>query len=172
MLCNWRCNDQNNKFVSAIFWKTHRHEKDKERTWLQEHFLTLYDWLSTYPSFDRLRSIFSWIIVLDNDSLINCNNTKRIRISFHKGLDAIFLHAAKIKSKSKVQPIDSLCNTVVIKEGKYITLKPSALFTRFTAVAQREDDMKKVFEYEMTAITMSLFKDWMMYKPNICVTIL
>ena len=104
--------------------------------------------------------------MLDNDSLINCNNTKRIRISFQKGLDAIFLHAAKIKSKSKVQPIDSLCNTVVIKEGKYITLKPSALFSRFTAVAQREDDMKKLFEYEMTAITMCLFKDWMMHKPD------
>ena len=55
---------------------------------------------------------------------------------------------------------------MVIKEGKYITLKPSALFSRFTAVAQREDDMKKLFEYEMTAITMCLFKDWMMHKPD------
>ena len=52
-----------------------------------------------------------------------------------------------------------------MKEGKYINLKPSALFTRFT-VAQREDNMKKLFEYQMTAIIVSLFKDWMMQKPD------
>lgn len=54
---------------------------------------------------------------------------------------------------------------MVIKEGKYINLKPSALFIRFT-VAQREDDMKKLFEYQVTAIIVSLFKDCMMQKPD------
>ena len=57
-----------------------------------------------------------------------------------KGSDGIFLLAAKIKSKSKVQPINSPYDTVVIKEGKYINLKPTVLFTWLTAVAQRKDD--------------------------------
>ena len=41
-----------------------------------------------------------------------------------------------MKSKSKIQSIDSLYNTVVIKEGNYINLKPTSLFTRLTALAQ------------------------------------
>ena len=57
-------------------------------------------------------------------------------------------------------------NTVVIKEGKYINLKPTSLFTRLTALAQREDDVEKLFEYEMTTIPMSLFKDEIMRKPD------
>ena len=67
---------------------------------------------------------------------------------------------------AKVQPIDSLYNTVVIKEGKYINLKPTSLFTRLTALAEREDDMEKLFEYKMTAIPMSLFKHGVMRKSD------
>ena len=89
-----------------------------------------------------------------------------------KGLDGTFLHTAKIKSKSKIQPIDSLCNTVVIKEGKYINLKPTSLFTRLTALAKREDHVKKLFKYEITAVPMSLFKHGMMCKPDKVATIL
>ena len=89
-----------------------------------------------------------------------------------KGLDGTFLHTAKIKSKSKIQPIDSLCNTVVIKEGKHINLKPTSLFTRLTALAKREDHVKKLFKYEITAVPMSLFKHGMMCKPDKVATIL
>ena len=49
---------------------------------------------------------------------------------------------------------------MVIKEGKYINLKPNSLFSRLTALAQREDDVEKFVEYEITTIPMSLFKHW------------
>ena len=104
--------------------------------------LILYDQLSTHSPFnavgDRLRSICSRIKVPNNISLINCDNMEQIEEAIKT--DRIFLHAAKIKSKSKVQPINSLYDTVVIKEEKYINLKPTVLFTWLTAVAQRKDD--------------------------------
>ena len=55
---------------------------------------------------------------------------------------------------------------MVIKEGKYINLKPASLFTSLTAFAQQEDDMEKLFEYEMTSIFMSLFNYGMMCKSD------
>ena len=90
--------------------------------------------------------------------MINCDNTEGIGEAIQKGLEGAFLHTTKIKSKSKVQPITSLYSTVVIKEGKYINLKPASFFSRFTALAQRGDGVEKLFEYEITAIPMSLFK--------------
>ena len=56
---------------------------------------------------------------------------------------------------------------MVLKEGKYINLKPTSLFTRLTALAHREDDVENLFEYKMTAIPMSLFKHGMIRKPDI-----
>ena len=94
----------------------------------------------------------------NNNCLINCDNTEEIGEAIQKGLHGTCLHTAKIKSKSKIQPIASLHNTVVIMEGKYVNLKPTSLFKRLTALVQREDDMEKPFEYEITAIPMSLFK--------------
>ena len=132
--------------------------------------LTLHDWLSTHSAFDatddRLRSISSGISMPDNNLLINCDKTEGIGEAIQKGLDGTFLDTAKIKSKSKIQPIDSLYNTVVIKEGKYINLKPTSLFTRLTALAQRENDVVKIYEFEMTTMPMALCKHWMMRKPD------
>ena len=163
--------DAMTKITNLLFLSSEQHGKmGKTRNECDyRDSLTLYDWLSTHSPFDaadvRLRSISFGITVPHNDSLINCDNTERIGEAIQKGLDGV-LHAAKIKSKSKLQPIDSLYNDVVIKERKYINLKATALFTRLTAVAQREDDMKMLFEYEMTVIPMFLFKDGMMHKPD------
>ena len=93
----------------------------------------------------------------DNNRLINCDNTEGIGEAIQKGLEGTYLHTTKIKSNSKVQPIACLYSTVVIKEGKYFHLKPTSLFSRFTALAQRGNDVEKLFEYEITAIPMSLF---------------
>ena len=140
----------------------------KERDY--KDLLTLHDWLSTHSPFDaaddRLRSISSGITVPDSNCLISCGKTEGTGEAIQKGLDGTFLHTAKIKSKSKIQPTDSRYNTVVIKEGKYSNLKPTSLFTRLTALVQREDDVEKLFEYEMTTIPMSLFKHGMMSKPD------
>ena len=73
--------------------------------------LTLYDWLSTHSPLDaaddRLRSISSGISARQQ-LFDQCDNTERIGEAIQKGLDGTFLHTAKIKSKSNIQPIDSL----------------------------------------------------------------
>ena len=52
----------------------------------------------------------------DNDRLIKCDNMEGTGEAVQKDLDGTFLHATKIKSKSKIQSIDSLCNNVVIRK--------------------------------------------------------
>ena len=132
--------------------------------------LIFYEWLSTHSPFDltddKLRSISSGITVSKENTVINCDCAEDIGAVNQKSLDGSPSNGAKLKSKSRIQCIDDLYNNVAIKDGKYIKLKPEALFIRLTLIAQRESDLEKFFDYELTTSPMSLFKDGMMRKPN------
>ena len=86
--------------------------------------------------------------------------------SIKKELDNTLFHEAKIKRSAKVKNIASLYNTVKINNKKSINIKPTTLFLRLIAIAQRESDLEKFFNYELTSALMSLFKDGLMRKPN------
>ena len=59
----------------------------------------------------------------------------------------------------------SLLNIIKVDE-KQVFLDPNVLFTRFTAFAQREDDVEKYFKFEMSPYPPFLFKDASMRKPD------
>ena len=77
---------------------------------------------------------------------------------FIKKLDCTNLAAAKVKCKGCFRPLESLSSAVNI-ENEQVYVNPSILFTRLTAVAQREDDIESYFMYEMSPYPPSLFKD-------------
>ena len=56
-------------------------------------------------------------------------------------------------------------NTVTIDEVK-VYINSTALFTRLSAVAKRQENEESYFYYEMTNEPMSLFKNMMMHKPD------
>ena len=57
-------------------------------------------------------------------------------------------------------------NSVKVDDKKVINIKPTALFLRLIAIAQRTPNIEDYFHYELTAYPISLFKDGLMRKPN------
>ena len=55
---------------------------------------------------------------------------------------------------------------VINVDDKQVFLDSSVLFTRLTAIAQREDDVEKYFKFEMSPYLPSLFKDAVMHNPD------
>ena len=71
----------------------------------------------------------------------------------------------RFKRNDQVKPLDWYQNTVTINEVK-VYINSTALFTRLSAVAKREENEESYFYYEMTNEPMSLFKNMMMRKPD------
>ena len=75
------------------------------------------------------------------------------------------LSAATIKHKNQIKPLASLLNTVkVVKVQVYVST--TVLFTRLAAIAKREENEVKYFDYELTTEPMSLFKNNLMRSPD------
>ena len=49
-------------------------------------------------------------------------------------------------------------------DKKQVNINPTILFSRLIAIMQREDEISSYFEYELTVIPTSIFKDNMMHK--------
>ena len=66
----------------------------------------------------------------------------------------------------KVKPLSHLMKTVKIKD-KTLVLDSVKLFNRLVIVSQQELSVKESYEFELTAVPMSLFdKTQFMRKPN------
>ena len=57
-------------------------------------------------------------------------------------------------------------NSMKISNKKFVVIKLTALFLRLTAIAQRENNIKRFFSYELTTFPMTFFKDGLMRKPK------
>ena len=101
-----------------------------------------------------------------NDGTINCDDSEHIGKTIQEGIDDLPLHEIKMKRSLTANTIESLYNSVKITQKKKIIIKPTSLFNRLIAIAQRENDLEQFFHYELTCYPMSLFKDGLMRKPN------
>ena len=57
-------------------------------------------------------------------------------------------------------------NNVIRVKNQTISIDPALLFTRLIVIAERCDDIKTYFDYELTPVPTSLFVDNLMRKPN------
>ena len=65
---------------------------------------------------------------------------------------------ASIKRSDQVRSLDHLHPVNTVKKKK-VHINPTLLFSRLIAIVQREEDMAPFFDYELTTIPTSLFKD-------------
>ena len=79
-------------------------------------------------------------------------------------MDNLSIPDASIRRKDQIQALNHLYPAIQIDKHK-VHFNPSILFTRLTAILQREEDIKPFFAYELTAIPTTLFKDGFMRKP-------
>ena len=75
------------------------------------------------------------------------------------------LSAATIKLKNQIKPLASLLNTVRVDEV-HVYVSTTVLFTRLAAIAKREENEEKYFDYELTTEPMSLFKNNLTRSPD------
>ena len=67
-------------------------------------------------------------------------------------IDASIKRSDQVRSLNQLQPS-------VQDDKKKVHINPMLLFSRLIALVQREEDMAPYFEYELTTIPTSLFKD-------------
>ena len=93
---------------------------------------------------------------------VNCEDAEELGLKIQKELD-VLLGAATIKRKNQIKPLASLLNTVKVDEVQ-VYVSTTVLFTRLAAIAKREENQEKYFDYELT--TEPLFKNNLIRSPD------
>lgn len=129
---------------------------------------TVQTWFDQHEPFDtnetRLRSLSSGLTASEGDG-VNCHEVEKVGACIQRKLDDIKIPEASIKRSDQIKSLDSLYPGVQIDKQK-IRIDPNHLFQRLILVAQRENNMATFFEYELTPIPTTLFKDCFMRKSQ------
>ena len=140
-----------------------RRKRDKK------HGLKFTAWLQETNPFgfedENLHSLSTGIISMTSKDSVNCEDAKELGLKIKKELDNVSLSAATIKRKNQIKPLASLLNTVKVDEVQ-VYVSTTVLFTRLAAIAKREENEEKYFDYELTTEPMSLFKNNLMRSPD------
>ena len=128
-----------------------------------EDLQKLIQWFDTHEPFDGneplLKSLSSGITVADDS--INCDDAEAVGMKIQQSLDNLVMNTAKIKRKERVKMLDMLKPGVTLHDEK-VYIDPSILFSRLTAIVQKEDKVTKELFYELTQEPSALFKDGLM----------
>ena len=113
---------------------------------------------------ENLHSLSTEIISMTSKDSVNCEDAEELGLKIQKELD-VSLGAATIKRKNQIKPLASLLNTVKVDEVQ-VYVSTTVLFTRLAAIAKREENEVKYFDYELTTEPMSLFKNNLTRSPD------
>ena len=111
---------------------------------------------------ENLHSLSTEIISMTSKDSVNCEDAEELGLKIQKELD-VLLGAATIKRKNQIKPLASLLNTVKVDEVQ-VYVSTTVLFTRLAAIAKREENQEKYFDYELT--TEPLFKNNLIRSPD------
>ncbi len=133
-----------------------------------EDLRNIQEWFNQHEPFNvnegRLRSLSSGLTATDGDS-VNCDRTEEVGAKIQHQLDNVGVMEATMKRSEQVRSLDHLYPGVQVDKKK-IHINPTILFSRLIAIVQREEDMGPFFDYELTTIPTSLFKDNAMRKTE------
>ena len=126
-------------------------------------------WLKERNPFEftdfNLHSLSSGLVSVAGKHKVNCDNAEQLGLTIHEKLNGSSLATANIKHQDCFNSLATLCNTVKVDE-KQVFVDPIVVFTRLTAIAQREDDVEKYFMYEMSQLSPSMFEEALMRKAD------
>ena len=126
-----------------------------------EDLKKIQNWFDQYEPFNqyqpKLCSLSTGLTAADDDN-VNCDQTEQVGCQIHKQLNMVPVANAAIKRSDQVRTLDHLRPGILVDKKK-IHINPTQLFTRLIGIVQREDDMAPFFNYELTSIPTSLFKN-------------
>ena len=125
-----------------------------------EDLKKIQEWLNQHDPFNpnqpKLFSLSSGLTAADDDN-VNCDQTKQVGANIHKKLDDMNVIDASIKRSDQVRSLNQLQPSVQVdKKSSY---KPNATFLKTDCSGAEREDMALYFEYELTTIPTSVFKD-------------
>ena len=123
-------------------------------------------WFREHNPFEGDLELSSLSIGICNDGTINCDNSEKVGKEIYKQFYNVYFHDATIKQRLKVRNIESLYNSVKISDKKFVAIKPTDLFFQLIAIPQRENNIERFFNYELTTFPMSFFKDGLTWKTK------
>ena len=126
------------------------------------------DWLEQNNPFQReLEKLYSLAtgLTADESDGINCYDAEIVGFNIQKSLDKSSVVEASIKRREQVKTLQHLKKGITI-ENQVIHIDPSMLFTRLIVLLERSERMEDYFQFELTPMPTSLFKDGMMRKSN------
>ena len=133
-----------------------------------DDMIKISNWFKSHNPFtledSSLRSL-STGLTASEENYINCDDADGVGRSIQETLDNVCIEDAKIHRKDQVKTLNSLRPAIAI-EKKSVHIDSVILFTRLTALFQREDCIVEHFGYELTPEPTSIFKDGMMRKSN------
>ena len=142
--------------------RTARRERD------EKDIQTLLEWLKIYNHFiqpeSTLMNIFTGITD-ENRHSVNCDTAEEVGYSIFLKMDNWSFKEVKFKRNDQVSTLKSLNNAINL-EVEVANIDPSILFSRLLILAEKSNDVKYYFNYELPPVPTSLFKDQKMRKIN------
>ena len=129
---------------------------------------SIQEWFDQHEPFDinepRLRSLSSGLTATDGDG-ISCDITEQIGAKLQERLDNVTVTVTdgSIKRSEQARSLDHLLPGFKV-DKKQVHINPTILFSRLIAIIQRGEEITPYFDYELTVIPTSLFKDNSMRK--------
>jgi len=124
------------------------------------------DWLKGSNPFNtgdsRLRSISSGLIASDSDQ-INCELADEVGEDIMRRMDGIAYTDVVMKKAYQVRTLKELSKTVSVG-GNTVAIDDNLLFSRLLIVLERKQEIEPYFEFELTPVPASLFKNESMRK--------
>ena len=121
----------------------------------QEDVEKIFLWLAQHDLFDgtvKLKLISNGVECHQEGDGINCDEAESIGRKLQESVDNKTFNDCKIKRVDQIKPIAALYNTVKVGKNAELYLDPTILFKRLIAMVQREEDMAKYFQYELTPV--------------------
>ena len=139
-----------------------RRERDMKSMWKVLAWFDAHD--PFLPMVEELRSLSTGLTALDNDN-INCDDAENVGYQLQKKLDGVCFEEVKMKRSEQIRSLACLQDAIKV-DNEHVHINPLILFGRLTTLAQRQEDIKEQFKYELTPEPASLFKDGLMRKPT------
>ena len=124
------------------------------------------EWFDLHNPFgedgQHLKSLSTGLIA---DDRVNCDEAENVGRNIQNQLDNRSMEDASIKRKERVQTFEDLLPKTKIGNNT-VTINPTILFSRLTALANFQSNVSENFCYELTPEPTSLFKQGMMRKST------
>ena len=125
-------------------------------------------WFKDHDPFDitddSLRSLSTGLCSSNKDG-VNCDEAKTIGEQMQREMNGKIFSEVSLKRKHCIKPLDSLQNLLKV-DNEPLHVDSGVLFSRLIIQAERSNDLKSYFKYELSHEPPALFKNCSMRKNN------